>query len=233
MSTKRIVAALNEIGEDPKDIDAILISHEHKDHIQGIKVFFNKYGVPVYANEKTWEKIAKFTEDVIPDSEKKYFCTSEEFRIGDITVRPFATSHDAAEPVGFNFFAGDKKITTATDLGCMDRDIVDALDDSDFIFLESNHDRNMLKVGPYPWPLKKRIASKLGHLPNDVAARAVAFFASRGTDMFMMGHLSQNNNFPELVYQSVKNEVEGKGILMSNIDFFVASQDVISDIKHI
>lgn len=233
MSKKKIVTALNDIGEDASRLDAILISHEHKDHIQGVKVFFKKYGIPVYANERTWECITKFTEDVIPENEKRYFCANEEFRIGDIVVRPFSISHDAADPVGFNFFVDDKKITTATDLGYISKSIVTALEDSDFIFLESNHDKNMLQMGAYPWPLKKRIAGKEGHLSNDIASKAVAYFASRGTGKFMLGHLSQNNNFPELVYQSVKNEIEAKGMLMTNVCVDVARQDVVSEVKYI
>lgn len=233
MSTKKIVTALNEIGEDASKLDAILISHEHSDHIQGVKVFFKKYGIPVYANERTWEKIEEFTQGVIPDNEKKYFCTNEEFKIKNITVHPFAISHDAVDPVGFNFFIEDKKITTATDLGYISKEIVTALDDSDFIFLESNHDKNMLKMGLYPWHLKRRIAGREGHLSNDVASRAVAYFASRGTDKFMLGHLSQNNNFPELVYQSVKNELEAKGIFMTDVHVAVAGQDVVSEVEYI
>ena len=233
MSTKKIVAALDEIGEDASRLNAVLISHEHKDHIQGVKVFFKKYGIPVYANRSTWEKIEEFTQGVIPEGEKRYFCADEEFRINDIIVRPFSISHDAADPVGFNFFVGDKKITTATDLGYISKDIVTALDASDFIFLESNHDKNMLKMGAYPWPLKKRIAGKEGHLSNDVASKAVAYFASRGTGKFMLGHLSENNNFPELVYQSVKNEVEARGIQITDIQVAIAGQDVVSDMNYI
>ena len=233
VSTKKVVAALNNIGEDVSKLDGILISHEHADHIYGVRVFFKRYGIPVYANEGTWEKIDEFTKGEIPDSEKRYFKTNEVFSIKDIMIHPFDISHDAVDPVGFNFFTEDKKITTVTDLGYINKDIVVAMEGSDFIFLESNHDRNMLEVGAYPWYLKKRIAGKKGHLSNDVASRAVAYFASVGTEKFMLGHLSRNNNFPELAYESVKNEVESKGMMMKNIDVAVANQDVVSEVKYI
>lgn len=234
VSTKKVTTALNQIGEEPSKLDAVLISHEHSDHIQGIKVFFKKYGIPVYANTNTWDKIEEFTQGVIPDSEKKYFITNEEFKIKDITIRPFATSHDAAEPVGFNFYADDKKVTTATDLGYISKDIVEALDLSDFIFLESNHDKEMLKVGPYPWFLKERILSKEGHLSNEVAGRAVAYFATRGTKKFILGHLSKKNNFPELAYQTAKNKLEMCDLSIGkDVELSIASQDNIGEMNYI
>lgn len=234
VSTKKITTALQEIGESPDKIDAVVISHEHKDHIQGIKVFFKKYGVPVYANANTWGQIEKFTEDVIPESERKYFTTNEEFKIKDITIKPFLISHDAAEPVGFNFFAEGKKLTTATDLGYISKDIMTALDASDLIFIESNHDKEMLKMGVYPWPLKQRILSKEGHLSNDTAGRAIAYFAKRGTKKFILGHLSQNNNFPELAYQTVKNILSTHDLsITEDITLSIASQEVIGDMNYL
>ena len=234
VSTKKITTALSKIGESPDKIDAVLISHEHKDHIQGIKVFFKKYGVPVYANAKTWGEIEKFTQDVIPDGEKRYFVTNEEFKLKDITVRPFAISHDAVEPVGFNIFADEKKLTTATDLGYISNDIMTALDSSDLIFIESNHDKEMLRMGIYPWYLKQRILSKEGHLSNDAAGRAIAYFAQRGTKKFILGHLSKNNNFPELAYQTVKNILSSHNLsITDDISVSIASQDNIGEMSYL
>lgn len=234
VSTRKITTALNEIGESAEKIDAVLISHEHKDHIQGIKVFFKKYGVPVYANAKTWGEIEKYTQDIIPDSEKRYFTTNEEFKIKDLTIKTFPISHDAVEPVGFNLFADDKKITTATDLGYISKEVMTALDASDLLFIESNHDKEMLKMGIYPWYLKQRILSKEGHLSNDVAGKAIAYFANRGTKKFILGHLSKNNNFPELAYQTVKNILESHEIsITDDISLSIASQDNVGEMNYI
>ena len=233
VSAKKIAEALESIGEDASRLDAILISHEHKDHIQGLRVFLKKYGVPVYANENTWSKIDEITKGEIADFYKRYFVANEEFVLKDIIVKPFRISHDAIDPVGFSFVVGDKKITVATDLGYISTDIVSNLDLSDFIFLESNHDKEMLKMGSYPWHLKQRILSKEGHLSNDVAGRAIAYFAKRGTKKFMLGHLSKNNNFPELAYQTVKSELEAQNISASDISLSIASQEFVKNMNYI
>ena len=233
VSAKKIADSLEKIGEQANKLDAVLISHEHKDHIQGLRVFFKKYGVPVYANKNTWDKVEDTTKGEIKEPYKKYFITNEEFKIKDFVIRPFNKSHDAVEPVGFNFIADDKKITIATDLGYISKNIVDALDFSDFIFLESNHDKEMLKMGVYPWYLKQRILSKEGHLSNETAGRAVAYFATRGTKKFMLGHLSKNNNFPELAYETVKSTLEAHGLSIDDINLCIASQEFVENMSYI
>lgn len=233
VSAKKIAMALEKIGEEPSKLDAVLISHEHKDHIQGLRVFFKKYGVPVYANYKTWSKIEETTKGEILDSYKRCFVTNKDFLLGDIIIKPFSVSHDAVEPVGFSFIVDDKKITVATDLGYVSKSIASELDLSDFIFLESNHDEEMLKMGAYPWYLKQRILSREGHLSNDVAGRVIAYFANRATKKFMLGHLSRNNNFPELAYQTVKNELEANNLSIDSVSLEIASQDFVENMKYI
>ena len=152
---------------------------------------------------------------------KMCFDNCKEFEIGNIYVKAFPIPHDAIDPVGFNFFLDNKKITTATDIGHMTNKLLSYLMGSDLLLIESNHDIEMLKVGPYPWPLKKRILGERGHLSNEMAGKVVAYLAKNGTKKFLLGHLSRENNFPELAYQTVCNALSendicaGKDIMLS------------------
>jgi phosphoribosyl 1,2-cyclic phosphodiesterase len=204
LSAKKVIEALASIGEKPSDISALLISHEHSDHIRGAGIISRKFNIPIYANENTWAAMEPFLGPV--DSRNKaFFNTGLEFGIGDLIIKAFHIPHDASEPVGFNFFAEGKKITIATDIGHVDMELMKNLEDSELLLLESNHDVEMLKVGPYPWHLKKRIAGDNGHLSNEAAGEVIAHMAEMGTKMFLLGHLSQQNNFAELAYQTVCN----------------------------
>jgi len=204
LSAKKIIAALHSIGENPEELSAILISHEHGDHIRGAGILSRKFGLPVYANESTWEAMEREIGPV-ESGNRMYFSTGTEFLIGEICVRAFPVPHDAREPVGFNFFAEEKKITTATDIGHINMELLKCFECSELLLLESNHDLEMLKVGPYPWPLKRRIMSDVGHLSNEMAGKVVAYMAGKGTKKFLLGHLSKENNFPELAYQTVRS----------------------------
>ncbi len=212
LSARKIAEALNSIGEDISDINAILVSHEHSDHIKGVGVLSRKFGIPVYANKSTW----KAMEGLIgPLEEKNMVCfeTGEAFSVGgDILVNTFPVPHDALEPVGFSFCAGGRKISIATDMGHVSAEVLDQLSASDLILVESNHDVEMLMVGPYPWHLKRRIMSDTGHLSNEMAGRLAAYLAERGTSRILLGHLSKYNNFPQLAYQTVQNALFEKNI---------------------
>jgi phosphoribosyl 1,2-cyclic phosphodiesterase len=221
LSCKKIAAALASIGENPSELSAILVSHEHVDHIRGAGVVSRKFGVPVYANRNTWDAMESSL-GPIPADRKMEFEGQTEFYIGDVLVRTFPIPHDAVEPVGFNFFAGDKKITIATDIGHINRKLLDYIMESDLILIESNHDLEMLKVGRYPWSLKRRIMGDKGHLSNDMAAKVVAYMAEKGTKNFVLGHLSKENNFPQLAYQTVYNALNEKCIC--------AGQDVVLEV---
>jgi len=211
LSGKTIIEALHSIGEDPSELNAILVTHEHSDHIKGVGIVSRRFGIPVYANDGTWEAMESVIGRVGPGSCRR-FDTGVIFDIGDIGVRAFPIPHDAREPVGFNFFARSRKITVATDIGHINKELLESFDKSDLILLESNHDTEMLKVGPYPWFLKQRIMGKTGHLSNEIAGKVVAYMAERGTENFLLGHLSKENNFPELAYQTACAALQGKGI---------------------
>lgn len=213
LSAKRIISALCSIGESPDELSAILITHEHSDHIKGAGIMSRKFKTPIYANNNTWQAMDKALGHV-DECNRQCFENGCEFGIGDIGVRAFSIPHDASDPVGFNFFAGGKKISTATDIGHMNKELLENLEDSDLLLLESNHDVEMLRVGPYPWHLKKRIMGDRGHLSNEMASKVVAYLAEKGTQKFMLGHLSRENNFPELAYQTVSNKLSEKSIVI-------------------
>lgn len=233
LSGKRVIEAMHSIGEDPLSLNGILITHEHSDHIRGAGILSRKLNLPVYANENTW-KAMESELGAVTDKNRVCFTTSEGFEIGDLSVLPFSIPHDAAEPVGYNFFAGSRKLTIATDIGHIHKRLLACLEDSDFILLESNHDEEMLKVGPYPWPLKKRILGDSGHLSNEMAGKVVAYLAEKGTRGFLLGHLSKENNFPELAYQTVYNQLFEKKIAVGqDVTLEVALRDRVGRLIHI
>jgi len=211
LSAKRVIEALVSIGENPRELSAILVTHEHSDHIKGAGVISRKFNVPIYANESTWE-IMECQIGPISLNNKNFFNTGSEFEINDVCIRAFPIPHDASEPVGFSFYAENRKITLATDIGHVNRQLLNYFEMSDLLLLESNHDVEMLRVGPYPWWLKKRIMGDTGHLSNEMAGKTIAYMAEKGTKRFLLGHLSKENNFPELAYQTVYNALYEKKI---------------------
>ena len=233
LSAKRIIEALVSIGEKPSELSAILITHEHSDHIKGVGILSRKFNIPIYANEKTWAAMEAFIGPV-DSCNRVFFNTDSEFNIGGILIKAFPIPHDACEPVGYSFFAEEKKITVATDIGHMDLELMGCMEDSDLLLLESNHDIEMLKIGRYPWHLKKRIAGDRGHLSNDAAGEVIAHMAEKGTKRFMLGHLSRENNFPELAYQTVYNALYERSIL-AGIDIIldVALRDKVGKVIEI
>lgn len=209
MSAKRIIEALASIGENPCELGAILITHEHIDHVRGAGILSRKLNIPVFANRNTWNAMSSMLGTVSSEN-IAHFITGERFGIGEITIDTFPIPHDAIEPVGYNFFAEGKKVTVATDIGHINLDLLSRLEASDLLLLESNHDVEMLRIGPYPWHLKKRIAGDHGHLSNETAGKVIAYMAEKGTKRFLLGHLSRENNFPELAYQTVCNALSEK-----------------------
>jgi phosphoribosyl 1,2-cyclic phosphodiesterase len=211
VSGKRIIEALVSIGEKPSELSAVLVSHEHSDHIKGAGIISRRLDIPIYANEGTWEEIEGQIGPVSLKN-KRYFNTGADFEINGICIKSFPIPHDAQEPVGFSFFAENRKVTVSTDIGHMSEELLDCMEMSDLLLLESNHDLEMLRVGRYPWWLKKRIMGDSGHLSNEVAGETVAYMAEKGTRKFLLGHLSKENNFPELAYQTVLNALDEKQI---------------------
>lgn len=192
-NAKRLIMAMEHVNVVPESIRAIFITHEHNDHISALRVFANKYKVPVYASKGTLSALEKaghlrgdFEAFVIPENGAD---------VSGMEIKSFRTSHDSAESCGYTVTLPDeRRISVVTDTGVITNDIIDKVTGSDLILLESNHDKNMLSSGPYPYYLKKRILSERGHLSNDDCAKAACHFINTGTTRLVLGHLSRENN---------------------------------------
>lgn len=209
MSGTKLKDSLRAVDVLPEDIDAILVTHEHIDHVRGAGVVSRRYNIPVYATEGTHKNMnaGKLAEENI-----KVISARKSFQIGGIGVTPFTIPHDAAEPVGYTFFAGGEKYALATDIGKMDEDLLGCIKGSKRILLESNHDIEMLRCGTYPYPLKQRILSDTGHLSNNMAAQTALELVNSGTEHIMLGHLSMENNRPEIAMLETYNLLSLSGI---------------------
>ena len=232
VSTKKISTALEEIDINGKDIDAILVTHDHNDHTKSIATLSNKYNIPVYANKKTWAAIPDIAIK-IPENNKKIFNISEAFSIGDIEIFPFHTPHDAADPCGFNLYNSGKKISIATDIGHVENKLYKNLNESSFVLLESNYEPDMLKSSSYPYSLKHRILGPEGHLSNEDASQVIKSLVNNGLNNIMLGHLSKENNFPELAYQTTINELIENNVDIDKLQLSVADRDKVNKVVEI
>lgn len=199
ISARRIERGLAELGIRAAELDGILITHEHQDHIKGLDVLVRRHSIPVYAREKTWEHIA--CRSNLPLQCCQSF--QGDFDLGEVRVEPFSISHDAADPVGFAFCHGKMRCVLATDLGVVTPQVETALHNAQVLILESNHDLDMLHRGPYPLYLKQRIRSNKGHLSNHDAGKVLSRLKRRETMHVFLAHLSQQNNDPRLAKQTV------------------------------
>lgn len=222
-SAKKIEAGLSSIGIDITDVDAILVTHEHSDHIQSLGTVSKKYNIPVFANFETWEAMPT-QKNKISTENIKMFENDSEFHIGNLQIMPFSTPHDAANPCGFCFCNGSKKISIATDLGHIDEKIFSNIKDSKFMLLEANYEPEILRVSRYPYMLKQRIAGPHGHLSNIEAGQTIANLFGKELKEVMLGHLSKENNFPEMAYKTVAEELIHNNIDTNDIKMSVASR---------
>ena len=213
LSGKKIQQAMECIGEDPSDIQGIFITHEHIDHIQSAGILSRRFNIPIYANEKTWEAMQPSIGEIKSENIKIFeYCVE----IGDFYVQAFDISHDAVNPVGYKIFNKTKKISLLTDTGCVTEDIKKHISDSDLLLIESNHDEDMVLVGSYPWPLKRRVLGDHGHMSNDSAGNLLAEILKKGSEIVLLGHLSKENNFPELAYKTVENILNENNIFIKD-----------------
>ena len=229
VSAARIEANLREIGVSMDEIDGILITHEHVDHVKGLGVLCRKHGVPVYANEGTWQGIF-LKETGIPARCVRTFFTGEDFYIGGMNVRPFPIPHDAQEPVGFAFDYQGMRCAVATDIGHISGTWMDAVSGCQALVLEANHDIEMVERGPYPQKLKRRILGRNGHLNNADCAKALLELVKKGTVAVSLAHLSADNNLPELAYNTVCESLCDAGWRVGeDLQITVARRDRVSD----
>ncbi len=213
VSRKRIVEGLQQMEVSPDRIQGIFVTHEHNDHISSLGVFLRKYPVPVYATGKTIDAI--LASPCLGKVKKDLFCSIEKDRPMDIEgVRVEASEilHDAADPVCYTFEDQESKVATATDLGTFDDYLIDKLQGCETLLVEANHDLNMLMVGPYPYPLKRRILGNFGHLSNERAGQFLSKIIGKKCRHILLGHLSKENNYADLAFETVRLE-----LLMHNI----------------
>lgn len=246
ISGKRTEAGLKELDLSMRDIDGIFITHEHADHIAGLGVLGRKYGIPIYATKGTINAIKN--SNAVGELPDELFCpisADEKIVIKDLVCNPMRISHDAAEPVAYRIQHGKKRVGIITDLGNYNDYTVESLKGMDALLLEANHDVNMLQVGPYPYYLKQRILGDRGHLSNERAGQLLCSLLHDKLQSVMLGHLSKENNLPELAYEAVRVEVtmtklkekeEGSvhtDIKTSDFPMYVASRSEVSPVIHI
>lgn len=213
LSGKYITSSLEHINADISKLKAVLITHEHSDHIKGVGILMRKYDLELYITDLTFTQIEKKLGKI--NLEKVHIIEKDiDFYIGDILVHPFPVSHDAVDTIAFSFSKGDTKISVVTDLGFVPIDLLAKICDSNLLMIESNHDVEMLNAGKYPYSLKRRILSDKGHISNVTAADAIirAMQSSKCLGHIILAHLSKDNNTPEVAYETVKSIVEENGI---------------------
>ena len=212
LTGKQLIELLHEIDIAARTIDAILVTHEHSDHIRGVGVLSRKFDIPVYADAECFSSMRATTGDIAARN-MRVFEPDRAFYIQSVRVLPFSTPHDCAHPVGYAIEAEGKKVSVMTDIGHVTGVMLDAVAGSDLLLLEANHDVDMLKSGPYPFYLKQRILSKNGHLSNEDAGRALLALFGRGVRNCILGHLSRENNTPDLARITVEGVLAENGVL--------------------
>ncbi len=232
ISGKRVEAGLKELDLCGTDVNGILITHEHSDHIKGLGVLARKHRIPIYGTPGTLKAIAA-TENLgeIPKELYREIQPDMDFLVGDLTVSPFRVSHDAADPVAYRVEHEGKAAAVATDLGVYTDYTVDKLKGLHVLLLEANHDIHMLEVGAYPYYLKRRILGDRGHLSNESAGKLLCRILHNDLKKIFLGHLSKENNYAELAYETVRLEVllEDIPYKPEDFDISVALRDARSE----
>lgn len=214
---------LKLLGVAPQQLDAILITHEHSDHIKGLELLATKYGIPVFAHSKTWNALQRKVPKLSIQLQRDFF--DDPFTEKDLAVFPFAVSHDTEHCVGFSFLDGSKKASIVTDLGKTDENIFKSVAGSTFVLLESNYDVAMLNSNPrYPAALKRRINGPKGHLSNDAAGVAAVRLVRDSTKQIVLGHLSEENNTPQAAFETVTSVLTEAGISATDVRVSLAYQ---------
>ncbi len=233
ISARRIEKGLFEVGLKPGEVTGICITHEHSDHVKGLGVLARKYGIPIYGTEGTLNAIGKMKG--LGEYDKVLLCPilpDVDFTLGDMVIKPFHIDHDASDPVAYRIQSENKSVAVATDMGNFNQYTIDHLLDLDAVLLESNHDVRMLETGPYPYYLKRRILGDFGHLSNENAGRLLNYILNDKLKHILLGHLSQENNLPELAFETVRLEVDMGECPYKASDFYmaVARRDEMSEI---
>ncbi|MFC1815683.1 MBL fold metallo-hydrolase [Thermodesulfobacteriota bacterium] len=222
LSGIEIERRLNFRGLCPENLDAIIVSHEHNDHVQGVGVLSRRFDLPVYMNAKTGQATLSMLGRI---REQKFFECGSPFKVKTLRLHPFSVSHDAKDPAGFTINQNGTKIGIATDLGIATSMVKEHLKECNLMILEANHDPTMLVEGPYPWPLKQRIKSRTGHLSNTDSKNLLQEVKHNCLEHVILAHLSETNNTPQKALSEVSQAISG-----CNARLTVATQDVCGSI---
>lgn len=231
MSGTKIIKALGEIDVKPEELNGILVTHEHSDHIQGVGILSRKLDIPVYATAKTWEAMSKKVGNISLKNTREIEA-DKDFYIASLDVTPYSIPHDAADPVAYNFMYKGKKAGVCTDLGFMPKEVFGRINDCDILLLEANHDLDMLNSGSYPFELKRRISGRRGHLSNDTCGNTLVKMAGKVKSV-MLGHLSKENNTEELAFMTITEILKSNGISSDDMSIEVLKRDCRSKIYNV
>jgi phosphoribosyl 1,2-cyclic phosphodiesterase len=235
ISCRETFKRMKALGDDPHSLSAILITHEHSDHVYGLAVLAKKLRIPVFmtgATHQAWSRAMRNQNGEKPQLEKfERFESGHSFQVGDIAVRPFTIPHDAADPVGFTFRADGIKVGVATDLGYIPLSVRDHLRGCDVLVVESNHDVEMLRVGPYPWSVKQRVMSRVGHLSNLALADFFSNDYDNNATFVVLAHLSEQNNHPEIARREAEKALSTRGGLFTNRVLLASQTEALEPIR--
>jgi len=235
ISCRETFKRMKSLGEDPQSLSAILITHEHSDHVYGLATLAKKLRIPVFmtgATHAAWARAMRTVKGERPQLEKlERFESGHRFQIGDIEVKPFTIPHDAADPVGFTFRVEGAKVSVATDLGYLPANVRDHLRGSDILIMESNHDVEMLRGGSYPWSVKQRVASNVGHLSNEKLADFFTGDYDNSAAFVVLAHLSEENNHPEIARREAEGALAERGGLFQNRVLVAMQSEILPPIQ--
>jgi len=235
ISCRETFKRMKVLGEEPQSLSAILITHEHSDHVSGLATLAKRLRIPVFmtgATHQAWSRAVRDQKGERPQLEKfECFEAGHGFQVGDIAVRPFTIPHDAVDPVGFTFRAEGIKVGVATDLGYLPVSVRDHLRGCDVLVMESNHDVEMLRVGPYPWSVKQRVMSRVGHLSNGALADFFTNDYDNSATFVVLAHLSEQNNHPEIARREAEKALATRGGLFQNRVVLASQTEALEPIR--
>lgn len=235
VSCREIFKRMKSLGDDAHSLAAILITHEHTDHVCGLATLAKKLRIPIFmtgATHQAWARAMRDENGVRPQLERfERFEAGHRFQVRDIEVKPFTIPHDAADPVGFTFRAEGIKVGVATDLGYLPVSVRDHLRGCDVLVMESNHDLEMLRGGPYPWSVKQRVMSRVGHLSNHALADFFSSDYDNSATFVVLAHLSEQNNHPEIARREAEKALAARGDLFRNRVLLASQTEALAPIR--